>query len=476
MEIKCEQFRKLSEIGLKDEHLQEALEQVGARFKALRNTAFSALDNAETLRDQAHKIKAKTIERIDEYLEHLEEKIIQLGGKVHWARDASEARRLIEDLAMDRGVKKVVKGKSMVTEEIALNEGLVARGIEVTETDLGEFIIQLAEEAPSHIVGPAIHKRKEDVSALFSEKFGVEWMDDPEELTMFARRTLRQRFLQADMGITGANFAVAETGSIVLFENEGNIRLTTTIPKIHVAVMSMEKVIPTLEDLGVFMKLLARSAAGQKLSCYMSIISGSRKDGERDGAEEFHLVILDNGRSRILADDELKEVLYCIRCGACANFCPVYLKIGGHAFGWVYSGPIGSILTPQLIERKRAAELPYASTLCGACAGVCPVKIHIPKILVALRQRYEEDPGWKKPGSLFEKGIPALYAATMRNKFLYETGSWLVRQVQNPFIKQGRLKRLPPPLNRWSSYHDLKPLEKKTFRQRWKDLSKGTGE
>jgi len=470
MEIKCEQFQKLSKMGLKDEHLQEALERAGARFKELRNTAFFALDNPEEIRDQAHKIKARTIDRIDEYLEHLEDKVVQLGGKVHWARDASEARKLIEDLAMDRSVKRVVKGKSMVTEEISLNEGLMARGIEVTETDLGEFIIQLAEEAPSHIVGPAIHKRKEDVSALFSEKFGVEWMDDPEELTMFARRTLRQRFIEADMGITGANFAVAETGSIVLFENEGNIRLTTTLPKIHVAVMSMEKVIPTLEDLDIFIKLLPRSAAGQKLSCYMSMITGAKKDGERDGAEEFHLVILDNGRSRILADDELKEALYCIRCGACANFCPVYLKIGGHAFGWVYSGPIGSILTPQIIERKRAAELPYASTLCGACAKVCPVKINIPRILVALRQRYEEDPGWEKPLSFLQKGVPALYAATMRNKFLYETGSCMARLMQIPFIRKGRLKNLPPPLNRWSRYHDLKPLEKKTFRQRWKDL------
>ena len=420
MEIRCDQFQELSKKALKDWHLQQALQSFGTRIQAMRNSAFSLLDNPEGLREQAYNIKKETLERLDEYLEHLEKNVIRLGGRVYWARDAFEARQLIETIALEKGVKTVVKGKSMVTEEIALNKALTDRGIEVSETDLGEFIIQLAGEPPSHLVGPAIHKTKEQIAELFSEKFGVKRMEDPQEMTMFARKTLRQRFLEADMGITGVNFAVAETGSIVLFENEGNIRLSTTLPKIHVAVMGIEKVIPTLEDLNVFLKLLARSTTGQKLSSYISIITGPKRDGERDGAEEFHLIILDNGRSRILADEELRETLYCIRCGACLDFCPVYLKIGGHAYGWVYSGPIGSILTPQLINKKLAYQLPYASTLCGACAEVCPVKINIPKMLLVLRNRLIEDPQWGKHTSMAERGIFALYAYLMRNKWLYE--------------------------------------------------------
>jgi L-lactate dehydrogenase complex protein LldF len=472
MKIRCEQIQELSKKALRDGHLQKALQGLGSGFKTMRDSAFSMLDGAEALREEAHKVKARTLDRLDEYLEHLERKVVQWGGEVHWARDASQARGLIEGLAMDRGVKKVVKGKSMVTEEIALNEGLIARGIEVSETDLGEFIIQLAEEPPSHLVGPALHKTKEQVAELFTNKLSARPTEDPQEMTMFARKTLRQRFLEADMGITGVNFAVAETGSIVLFENEGNIRLSTTIPKIHVAVMSMEKVVPTLDDLAILMKLLARSCSGQKLSTYVSIFHGPRRDGEPDGADEFHLVILDNGRTKILADEALKEALYCIRCGACLNFCPVYLKIGGHAYGWVYSGPIGSILTPQLINRKQAHQLPYASTLCGACADVCPVKIDIPRILVALRERYVENAEWDKPTSPIEKGAFALYASIMRSRWLYEKGSWMARCLQIPLTKEGRLRDLPPPLNKWSSYHEVNPFEKKTFRQMWRDMSK----
>ena len=470
MDIRCDQFQVLSKKALKDRHLQQALESFGTRIQANRNSAFSLLDNPEGLRDQAQNIKKETLERLDEYLEHLEKNVIRLGGKVYWARDAIHARQLVETIALDNGVKTVVKGKSMVTEEIALNKALTDHGIEVSETDLGEFIIQLAGEPPSHLVGPAIHKTKEQIAELFSEKLGVRRMEDPQEMTMFARKILRKKFLNADMGITGVNFAVAETGSIVLFENEGNIRLSTTLPKIHVAIMGIEKVIPTLEDLNVFLKLLARSTTGQKLSSYISIITGPKRDGERDGAEEFHLIILDNGRSRILADEELRETLYCIRCGACLDFCPVYLKIGGHSYGWVYSGPIGSILTPQLINRKQAYLLPYASTLCGACAEVCPVKINIPKILLALRKRLIEDPRWGKPTSMTERAIFALYAYIMQNRWLYEKASRMARIAQRPFIKKGVIKNLPPPLNRWARYHEVDQLEK-TFRQQWRKSS-----
>lgn len=469
MEIRCNQFQELSKKALKDQNLQKALKNFSALIQEKRNLAFSLLDNSEALREQAHTIKKESLERLDEYLEHLEKNVIRLGGKVHWAQDAKKARELIETIAYEKGVKTVVKGKSMVTEEIDLNKELIARGIEVSETDLGEFIIQLAGEPPSHLVGPAIHKTKGQIAELFSEKLGVRLMEDPQEMTMVARNTLRHKFIQADMGITGVNFAVAETGSIVLLENEGNIRLSTTLPKIHVAVMGIEKVIPNLEDLNVFLKLLARSTTGQKLSGYTSIISGPKRDGERDGAEEFHLIILDNGRSKILADKELRETLYCIRCGACLDFCPVYLKVGGHSYGWVYSGPIGSVLTPQLINRKQASQLPFASSLCGACAEVCPVKINIPKMLLTLRKRMIEDPQWGKP-SIAEKTVFTLYAYIMRNKWLYKKVSGLARVLQMPFIKKGVLKNLPPPFNKWAHHHEVVPLEK-TFGQQWREFS-----
>ena len=262
------------------------------------------------------------------------------------------------------------------------------------ETDLGEFIIQLAGEPPSHIIGPAVHKNKAQIADLFAEKLGVPRVETPKELTRIAREKLREKFVHADMGITGANAAVAETGSIVLLENEGNIRLSTTIPRIHVALMGIEKVIPTLDDLATLLALLPRSATGQKLSSYTTIITGPRRPGEADGPEEFHLILLDNGRSRILADPDRRECLYCVRCGCCLNTCPVYRKAGGHSYGWVYSGPIGAVLTPQLIPARLARDLPFASTLCGACGDVCPVKIPLPKLLLTMRQRITEDPNW----------------------------------------------------------------------------------
>jgi L-lactate dehydrogenase complex protein LldF len=467
MRPRSEQIQTLSENAIDDGNLQRALQNAGPLLKSGRNAGFADLRDPEELRQKAHQIKKKALDRLDEYLEHFEAKVTQLGGTVHWAGDAEEARRLISDLALERGVKTIVKGKSMMTEEIALNQGLIARGIEVFETDLGEFIIQLAGEPPSHIAAPAIHKTKQQVSQLFFEHLGIGPLDDIREMTMAARKLLRQKFLTADMGITGVNFAVAESGSIVLIENEGNIRISTTLPKIHVAVMGFEKLVPTLEDLGVFIKLLARSATGQKLTSYMSIINGTRRPGERDGAAEFHLVIVDNGRSKILADRDLKETLYCIRCSACLSFCPVYLKIGGHSYGWIYSGPIGAILTPHLIDRKQAGQLPFASTLCGACARVCPVKIDIPRILVTLRNRYMEDADWKNPDPFLERCFVTLLAWIIKNRRLYEAFTWMVRKVQRPLLKTGLLDPVLPFLNRWRRFHEIPSLENKAFRQQW---------
>jgi L-lactate dehydrogenase complex protein LldF len=472
MDIHCNTFPEQSRKALQDRTLGGALKLIESRIAHQRNVAFAQLENGEALRDQAHSVKKQTLSRLGPYLEALEKNVQNLGGHVHWAEDAEQARSIVHKIALDNGVKRIVKGKSMATEEIALNRHLIREGMEVSETDLGEFIIQLAEEPPSHIVGPAIHKTKEQVSELFSRVFGVERMKEPEEMTLFARRILRERFLKADMGITGVNFAVAETGTVVLFENEGNIRLTTTLPKVHVAIMGMEKVIPTMEDLSLFTKLLPRSTTGQKLCTYVSLINGIRRTGEGDGADVFHLIILDNGRSRILADEECREALHCIHCGACFNFCPVYLKIGGHAYGWVYSGPIGSVLSPLFLEGEPAYPLPFASTLCGACAEVCPVKINIPRILVALRRRFAENPDWGHPQSLIEKGLIKVVSALMSNPGIYGMGLDAARILQKPIVREDRFTSLSSSLVTRARLNQASPLARRSFRRQWKEIKK----
>ncbi len=404
----------------------------------------------------------------------LEDKVRRVGGIVHWAREAEEACEIITNIALKNGVKSIVKSKSMASEEIELNEFLERAGIKAVETDLGEYIIQLAKERPSHIIAPAIHKTKEEIGELFAEKLNVECYDEPERLTQIARERLRSEFLNAGMGVTGANFGVAETGTIVLVENEGNIRLTTTVPPIHIVLMGIEKVIPSIEDLAIFLKLLVRSASGQRMSSYVSFITGSRRIGDVDGPREFHLVLLDNGRSKILANEELRESLYCIRCGACLNVCPVYQKVGGHSYGWVYSGPIGAIITPQLLSLQKARELPYASSLCGACAEVCPVKINIPKVLLELRS---EIAGGKnshegvRAGWLEKLGV-RLWCIAMGNKEVYSFVSSLAYLLQLPFMRDGRLRSLPYPFSRWTKGRDFPAVAKKTFRERWKEIKK----
>jgi L-lactate dehydrogenase complex protein LldF len=389
MHTQSEAFTENSRRAVENHELQSRLRVLNG-FVFKRNAAFVELEDGEALRDRARAIKETTIANLDQYLVQLEESVAALGGAVHWARTGEEARAIILDIARQNDVKLVVKSKSMVTEEIDLNEAFEGAGIEAIETDLGEYIVQLAGERPSHILAPAIHKSRGDISDLFADKLGAMNLNEAEELTALARKQLRQKFCTADMGVTGANFAVAETGTIVLVENEGNIRLSTTLPRLHVAVMGIEKVIPSFDDLAVFLKILARSASGQKMSSYVSFITGTRRDGETDGAREFHLVILDNGRTRILEDEEKRESLYCLRCGACLNVCPVYQKIGGHAYGSVYSGPIGSIITPQFAGLEKTKDLPFASSLCGACKEICPVRINIPHILLSLRSDWAE--------------------------------------------------------------------------------------
>ena len=352
-----------------------------------------------------------------------------------------------------------------------LNSSFEDAGIKVVETDLGEYIIQLAGEHPSHIIAPAIHKTKEDISKLFSEKLGIPHYDKPEELTKVARERLRSEFLNADMGVSGANFAVAETGTIVVVENEGNARLTTTVPKIHVALVGIEKLIPRYEDLSLFLTVLARSATGQKSSTYVSFITGPKRSTDIDGPEEFHLVLLDNGRSKILASEKTRESLYCIRCGACLNNCPVYRKVGGHSYGWVYSGPIGAIITPQLMGIDKAPELPFASSLCGACHDVCPVKIDFPKVLLELRKNVVES---KKGGTrVLERLGIRLWRFTVEHESIYKITNKLSYYFQLPWKgSNGKLNSLPYPFSRWTDQRDFPAVAKKTFRETWKEIKK----
>ena len=334
-----------------DAHLQEAYRSSTLRLYSHRLHAIGQVPGFEPLRDRARELKREVMDHLDDYLAQFADSVERQGGKVHWARTAEEACDIVKEIVKSAGAHEVVKSKTMVGEEIELNHALEAAGIDAIETDLGEMIVQLSGERPAHIVAPAIHKTRHDVSDLFVDKLHSERTEDPEQLTAIARKTLREIFARAGVGVSGANFAVAETGSIVTIENEGNIRLCTTAPRVHVALVGIEKIIPRFSDLGVFLRLLGRSATGQKLTSYTSILTGPRRPGE-DGPDEMHVVLIDNGRTGALADEKMREALYCIRCGACLNTCPVYRKIGGHAYGWVYSGPIGALITPQFVGLK----------------------------------------------------------------------------------------------------------------------------
>ena len=383
-------FRQRSEKAAHDAALRAVLDHATRYFQAKRGAALDAFADREAHFARARNARLTALSRLPELLEELERNATAAGTKVHWAADAAEARAIVTGIARGCGAKVVVKGKSMVSEEIALNPALEGAGIEVWETDLGEFIVQLAQEPPSHIIAPCIHKSRADVAALFREKLGLADLEDSAsipELTLLARRTLREKFLAADLGVTGVNMAVAETGSVVLVENEGNIRMSTTCPPVHVAIMSLEKVAATLEDAADLLRVLPRSATGQRMSSYVSVLTGPRRDGERDGAAQTHLVILDNGRSGVLGDPVLREALLCFRCGACLNSCPVYQTIGGHAYGSVYSGPIGALLSSLLLPAQDTRDLPFGCTLCGACKRTCPLGIDHPRLMLRLRER-----------------------------------------------------------------------------------------
>jgi L-lactate dehydrogenase complex protein LldF len=459
-----ESFVENSRRALTNPLLQRALTIATVKATSARSVAVTHVgpENWEQLRDHAHAIKKHTIENLDFYLEKFSANVERLGGRVYWANTAADACKYVAKVAQRHGVKELVKSKSMMTEEIGLNQALQDAGIKPIETDLGEYIVQLANERPSHINMPAIHKTRGEVADLFAEKLGVERTEEITEMTALARRVLRARFAEAQMGVTGVNYAIADTGTIVLVENEGNIRLTTSLPRIHVAVMGIEKVVPGLQDLGVFLQLLSRSASGQKMCSYVSLLTGARSSADEEGPDELHVVLVDNGRVEMLADEQLRESLYCIRCGACLNVCPVYRKIGGHAYGWVYPGPIGAVLTPQMIGLERATSLPFASSLCGACGDVCPVKIKLPDMLLHLRQRINENghgKGIEHGQHLLERLSFRFWAIAMRTSRRYRYVARLGRLAQAIFAL-----RVP----QWSKTRDLPPLAPRSFRDQWR--------
>jgi len=478
--LTSETFDENARAALHDAQLRGALRNATSLFGTRRLAAAKGLTNWEELRTQARAIKDDVLLHLDHYLEAFVNKAEGRGAKVHWARDAEEANRIICSLALERRARTVVKSKSMTTEETHLNTALEAAGLQVVETDLGEYIIQLAHETPSHIIVPAIHKTKKQIAELFTAELGIAPTDDVAKLTNTARTTLRDRFAAADVGVSGVNFGIAETGTILILENEGNIRLTTSLPRIHIAVMGIEKILPRFGDLDVFLKLLPRSGTGQRLSTYQSLITGVKRKPEDEGPDELHIVMLDNGRSRMLAHPVTRKSLACIRCGACLNACPVYQQIGGHAYGSVYPGPIGAVITPQLIGLDKAAQLPYASSLCGACREVCPVKIDIPRLLLHLRneisERHDEEDGRKTKGrGLGERLAFRFWVNVMTRPWLYETSLRLVRFWQGFIVhygKIGRVKpwvsRFAPPLGAWTRGRDLRPLEAQSFREKWR--------
>ena len=437
-EIRTKEFKTLAADTLADESIQKHLKTLYSGFNQGRLEQAAATHNWEELRDRARQIKAHTIENLDHYLNMAAEKVEKAGGTVYFAKDSEAATKYVVDLAKKKGVRSIIKGKSMLSEEMDLNHNLAKQEIEAVETDLGEYLVQLAGQTPYHIIVPAIHMSKSDVNTLFHENLGVDLNASVEELASAARNELREKFIQADMGITGANFLVAETGTLFLVTNEGNGRMSTSMPKTHVAIMGMEKIVPSIEDMGMFLRLLIRSATGQHISSYVTMVTGPRSEIEEDGPDEFHLVIVDNGRSKLLADPHLREALYCIRCGACLNVCPVYRKVGGHSYGWVYSGPIGAVVSPVLTDVPNAKDLPYASSLCGACKEACPVKIDLPRMLLYLRSEVTEgntDSSRKKSSPLEKLAMKAWQASVSGPTMMRLTGL-AGRIAQLPFARK----------------------------------------
>jgi len=457
-------FQERVQAALGDRNLHVALDRATAQLGGRQSMAFSTLENSDLVRDVTRRAKMEILRDLGENLKRFEGQLLANGAQVHWAEDGRQANRIILEIAKRRGLKRVVKGKSMATEETHLNAALAKAGLEVVETDLGEYIVQLAESRPSHIILPIAHMTREDVGRLMEQRIGVPYSDDPRTLAGYAREKLRNAFLRADLGITGANFGVVQTGTICLVTNEGNGRMVTTLPRVHVVVMGIEKLVPTMADLDLFLKILARSATGQKLTSYTTLIRGPKKPDEESGPEELHVVLLDNGRSRILAG-ETAEILGCIRCGACLNACPIYKNIGGHAYGDTYPGPIGAIVTPGLRGLRDWKELPGASTLCGACREVCPVRLDIPRMLLSLRKACVE----QLPNPLGLRIGMKVYGMFASRPALYRRLAKLARWFLRALAEEGWVKKKVPGLaTGWMRVRDLQAPAAMTFQELWR--------
>jgi L-lactate dehydrogenase complex protein LldF len=468
MDMSRVQFPENVSKALADGKLQYAMTETGPRFIQKRAKAREALPEFDRLRDQARDIKDHVLANLDAYLEHYESRVKASGGHVHWAETPEEARAAILGICRKVNAKLVTKGKSMISEEIDLNQHLAANGIEPVETDLGEYIIQLRNERPSHIIAPAVHLTRDQVEADFRKAHTH--LDPKRDLTEIpalveeARLVLRQKYLAADVGVTGANFLVAETGTSIIVTNEGNGDLTQNLPRVHIVLASIEKIVPTLEDASTILRVLARSATGQDFSNYTTLSTGPRRPGDLDGPEEYHVIILDNGRTNVLGS-EFQDMLRCIRCGACLNHCPVYNAIGGHAYGWVYPGPIGAVVTPALIGIEKAAHLPNASTFCGRCEEVCPMRIPLPRMLRHWRE--QEFERHLQPASM-RWGL-GLWAWVARRPALYRLATALAARIMsNQGHGKGRLSSLPL-AGGWTQNRDLPAPQGKTFHQLWKE-------
>ncbi len=464
-------FEETARTFLNDAQLRHNMGQATRAIREKRAVAVEELPDWQELREAGRALKERTLRHLDEYLLQLEESVKKAGGHVHWARDGEEANRIIAGIVKDHGAEEVAKVKSIATDEIKLNEFLEQEGVKAVETDLAEFIIQLAGETSTHILVPAIHKNRAEIREIFLRELDVdELSDEPEDLTKAARLYLREKFLNAKVGVSGANFAVAETGTVCVVESEGNGRMCVSLPPVLVTLMGIEKVIPAWRDFEVFMQLLPRSSTAERMNPYTSFWTGVSED---DGPQESHLVLLDNGRTEVLADETGRQTLNCIRCSACLNSCPVYERTGGHAYNSVYPGPIGAILTPQLvgIGKPGPDSLPYASSLCGACYEVCPVKINIPEVLIHLRGkvvRHKQDEGGIKGRLDPENVAMRAMAKTFSERRLYEGAQRAARIGQWPLARGGAIHRLPGKLAGWTQARDLEPIPEQTFREWWK--------
>ena len=470
MQMQSNQFKQSAVIALEDIQLQTALRRATSNVEVRRHGAMGELPDADGARQQGRAAKLRALHNLPDLLEQLERNVIASGGQVLWAFDGDEANQHVLDICQAHNLKRGVKAKSMVTEEIELVPFLEERGIEIVETDLGQFIVQIGDDHPSHIVMPLMHMTKERVTEIFMEELDMPYSDDAAEMTAFARDYLRDKFLNADFGMSGGNFLIAETGTVVVVTNEGNGRLSTGLPPVYIAVVGIEKIVPTWEDFATLLQTLARSATGQRLSVYANITNGPARGDDPDGPQHFYLILLDNGRSNIYAS-EYTEALACLRCGACLNTCPVYGNVGGHSYGSIYGGPIGSVVTPLLKGKENARYLPFASSLCGACKQACPVDINIPDMLLKLRRdlQGEQESYWRA-------GMKG-YGFAFQHPLLYQMGgkvSSMATKAMTEATGKDKIDLLPFPFDGWTNHRDFPLFAEQSFHEWWR-ANRGNG-